>query len=352
MPLRKGWIPAIVAPIVVVAGAIAVPSIADAASPPQAKTPAQVLALIAGSHDAHYSGIVEQTSDLGLPQLPASMSGTPSSSGFDAASIIGLVTGSHTAQVYVDGQSRQRVQLLDTLSERDLIRNGTSIWTYDASTHAAVHVTASGRATKGGMPHAMTPSTLANRFISSITTSTAVTVTTGTDLGRGVYTLMLEPRTSATLVRDAVITVDAQSGVPLGVRVDARGQSAAAVRVAFRSIDFGQPDAGLFSFTPPKGTTIEKATLPAEPPGGTHADRARAHKPTVIGSGWTSIVKMPAGTGASGLGSKGTTLFDELTQRVDGGRMLQTSLFTVYLRPDGAVFAGAVPPAALLAAAK
>src|SRR5512138_2022459 len=112
MTFRRGWIPAIVAPVAVVAAAIAVPAIADAASPPPVKTAAQVLTLIAGSHDAHYSGTVVQSSDLGLPQLPTSMSsGAPSGGGFDATSLIQLLTGSHTAQVYVDGRSKQRVQM-------------------------------------------------------------------------------------------------------------------------------------------------------------------------------------------------------------------------------------------------
>ncbi|MDQ4215855.1 DUF2092 domain-containing protein [Microbacterium capsulatum] len=349
MPLRKGWIPAIVAPIVVVAGVVAVPAIADAGSPPPTKTPAQVLTLIAGSHEAHYSGTVEQTSDLGLPQLPTSMSSPRSSSGFDASSVLELVTGSHKAQVYVDGASKQRVQLLDPLSERDLIRNGTSVWTYDASAHTATHVTASGHE-KSGMPQTTTPATLADRFISSITPSTAVTATTGTYLGHGVYDVKLAPRTSATLVGDAVITVDAKSGVPLAVRVDARGQTAPAISVAFRTIDFSQPGADVFTFTPPKGTTVKDLALPIAAPRSMRPETTGAPKPTVIGSGWTTIVKTDAGTSA--FSGKNAALFEELTQKVDGGRMLQTSLFTVYLRDDGTVYAGAVPGSALLAAAK
>lgn len=349
MSLRRGWIPAIIAPIVVVAGVVAVPAIAAAGSPPPTKTPAQVLTLIAASHNAHYSGTVEQTSDLGLPQLPSSMSSPRSSSGFDASSVLELVTGSHKAQVYVDGASKQRVQLLDTLSERDLIHNGTSVWTYDASSHTATHLTASGHE-KSGMPQAPTPATLADRFIASITPSTAVTVSTGTFLGHGVYDLKLAPRTSATLVGDAVITVDAQSGVPLAVRIDARGQSTPAVSVAFRSIDFSQPGADVFAFTPPRGTTVKNLDLPTGTPHSMRPEKTDAQKPTVIGSGWTTIVKTDAG--ASAFSGKSAALLDELTQKVNGGRMLQTSLFTVYLRDDGTVLAGAVPASALLAAAK
>jgi len=364
MRFRRGWIPAIVAPVAVVAGAIAVPAIANAASPPPERTAAQVLTLIAGSHDAHYSGTVAQSSDLGLPQLPTSMSSAAPSGGLDAASLIELATGSHTAQVYVDGPSRQRVQLLDTLSERDVIHDGTSLWLYDASDRTATHVKGSTAQAKNGMPQTATPAQLADRLISSLTPTTSVTVSTGTDLGRGVYELTLAPRTSATLVADTVVTVDAETGVPLGVRIDARGQSTPALSVAFRSIDFSRPGADVFAFTPPQGTTVKNVTLPADIPHGEHLDTARRDgdsgtalvPPTVIGSGWTAIVELPAGAAATGpmsrLGADGSALLGELTQKVSGGRVLQTSLFTVYLRDDGAVFAGAVPAATLLAAAK
>ncbi|WP_417561733.1 LolA family protein [Microbacterium sp.] len=356
MPFRKGLIPAIVAPLAVVVGMITVPAIANAATPPAAKTPAQVLALVADSHDAHYSGTVQQSSDLGLPQLPDSMSSSASASsqGFDAASIISLVTGSHTAKVYVDGPTRQRVQLLDTLSERDLIHDGTSVWTYDATAHTATHATASSTDTHSSPPQTRTPAMLADRFIAAITPTTSVTASTGTFLGRGVYELTLAPKTSVTLIGDVLIRVDAQTGVPLSVQVDARGQSDPAVEVTFSAIDFARPAADVFTFTPPAGTTVKSLALPSGTSGGTRPDAGTMTAPTVIGTGWASIVKVSGKDAAAAPGavSSSAGLLNELTQRVDGGRMLQTSLFTVYLRDDGTVFAGAVPQATLLAAAR
>ncbi|KHK96530.1 hypothetical protein LK09_14310 [Microbacterium mangrovi] len=356
MTFKRAWIPAIVAPAVVVAGGILIPTMANAASAPPDKTAAEVLTLIAHSHGAHYSGTVEQSSDLGLPQLPVSMQKPSASGGFDAASVLQLVTGSHTAKVYVDGQTRQRVQLLDTLSERDLIHDGTSMWTYDASHHTATHVSASAAQAKGRMPQDATPAALADRMIASIQPSTDVTVSTGTDLGRGVYLLRLAPKTTATLVGDVVVTVDAQTGVPLAVRVDARHQSTPAISVAFSSFDTGRPAASVFAFTPPHGTTVKQVSLPGDLPKKAPVDKAGLPQPTVIGTGWTTVVKVPAGKlsaqATAGLGANGSALLGELTQRVNGGRILQTSLFTVYLRDDGTVYAGAVPAATLLAAAK
>ncbi|WP_308491515.1 LolA family protein [Microbacterium terrisoli] len=351
----RRWVPAIVAPIVVAAGVVITPALANAAAVPPQKTAAQVLDLIAAGQDAHYSGTVRQSSDLGLPQLPDSTTSTVPG-GTSAAGLLELATGSHSARVYVDGATRQRVQVLDTLSERDVIRNGTTVWTYDAQQRTATHATLDVGA--HDLPLPTTPADAADRLIAAITPTTSVSVTRSTDLGRGVYELRLTPKTSATLVADAVITVDANTGVPLAARIDARGQSTPAVQVAFSSIDFAQPAADIFSFTPPKGTTVTDRTL-TRPTGHTSTEHkgvkspphATMPKPTVIGTGWASVIEVPGRGAMSALGGD-AALLNELTRPVAGGRMLQTSLITVYLRGDGTVFAGAVPSSALLSAAQ
>jgi hypothetical protein len=55
------------------------------------------------------------------------------------------------------------------------------------------------------------------------------------------------------------------------------------------------------------------------------------------------VVEVPAGeAGAQGLDGEASPMLDGLTTRVDGGRVLQTSLVTVLFTDDGRVFAGAV----------
>ncbi len=75
---KSAWLPAVIAPVVV-AGAVAAPMIANAASTPIAgsdPSAADVIASVAQSSDAQYSGKVEQTSDLGLPELPSGSGGS------------------------------------------------------------------------------------------------------------------------------------------------------------------------------------------------------------------------------------------------------------------------------------
>ena len=91
------------------------------------------------------SGTIEQTSELGLPDLGALTGSTgDESSGADGDSprdiddLIALVTGSHTAKVYLDGESA-RLQVLDQLGERNVYVDGEAdeVWYVDSETQTA-----------------------------------------------------------------------------------------------------------------------------------------------------------------------------------------------------------------------
>lgn len=369
------WLPAVIAPVLIAAGAITIPAVANAASTPPSKTAQQVLALIAGAKDAAYSGTVEQTSDLGLPQLPSVGPGS-SSTGSDATSqVLDLLTANHAARIFVDGAKKERLQVLDSLAERDVVRNGSDFWTYDSKSKTATHTVLTPRTpgehfaspgiqgpqTPGanvpgeGKTETLTPAALADKFLAAIEPSTKVSVSsTASVAGRPVYQLELTPKTGSTLIANVTLSIDAATGLPLKVVVDARGQKSDAFTVGFHSIDFSTPAASLFEFTPPKGATVTTPkTDKTGPSMGTHDQSAV--KPSVTGTGWASIVELPAGVAGSkapDATNSESRLLDQLTTSVAGGRALQTSLLSVLLTSDGRILVGAVPIASLEAAAQ
>jgi hypothetical protein len=69
----------------------------------------------------------------------------------------------------------------------------------------------------------------------------------------------------------------------------------------------------------------------------------------VSGSGWESVIEVPAGAVPTGILS--SPLLAGATKAVAGGRLLSTSLVNVLLTSDGRLFAGAVPLDRLQAAA-
>jgi outer membrane lipoprotein-sorting protein len=375
------WLPAAVVPVAVIAAAIAVP--AWAATPPQLpeKSAQEVLELIAASSDIAYSGTVEQSSDLGIPELPDVGQGGGSDAVGEA---LDLLTGTNEARVYVGGADTSRIQLMETLAERDVVRNGSSVWFYDSAENTAVHLTLPevDPATLPPLPaNADTPAELAERLLEAVEPSTTVSVgDTARVAGRDAYTVTLTPDSDSTLVASASLSVDAETGLPLAASVQSTADSdtdTPAFSVAFTDIDFSAPDAALFEFAPPAdATVIDKSVDDARAAlGDAHADApavpAPATSPTLIGSGWDTIISIPADAAlaADAAGDAAATesgespaeaadaagdaraLLDQLTTEVPEGRAFETTLVSVLVTTDGRVLAGAVPVEDLQAAA-
>jgi outer membrane lipoprotein-sorting protein len=352
------WTPAAVAVVAVAAVAIAVPTVANASVSLPSKTPTQVLELAAGSTVRAFSGTVDETSNLGLPTLPSGS--VPSSVKSGAAADLALLTGPNSLRVYVDGPTRARVQDLESLAERDVVRDGKDVWVYDSQDNSVAHATLtskSHRVRPGATPQAtapdatapdpedLTPNGLAKKLIAQLEPTSTLSVNANVRVaGRPAYDLVLTPKVADTLIGAVSIAVDAQTGLPLRVQIDARGQKAPAVSVGFSSLDLGTPAASLFAFTPPAGAKVKDISQDAvtpKAPGSATAHPAES----VTGHGWDAVVTLAASGSLSSLSQSAE--FGELTTAVSDGRVLQTSLFTVLFTTDGRVVAGSVPLARL-----
>ncbi|HKU03257.1 MAG TPA: hypothetical protein VJQ80_10650 [Arthrobacter sp.] len=369
------WLPAVAAPVAIASAALVGSLPAGASNPLPAKTPAQVLEL-AASHQVHtFSGTVEQSADLGLPELPAA--GKPSGpasgpmSAGSVASVIELLTGKHTARIYVDGKDNARVQMMDQLAERDVVRHGSDVWFYSSKDNSAAHLALPQPAQDPantvapglpndphGTPGMHTPAELAQQFLSKVDPSTAVSV--GPDVsvaGRAAYNLLLEPRTDGTLVGKVAIAVDGESGMPLSVQVTARGADKPAFASGFTSFSLDAPDPSVFSFSPPPGSTVKELPVPDKPhdpadahgPAAMHGDAKG--KASVTGTGWETVVGTAAGSAAAAEPLLQDPLLSQAAIAVPGGRLLSTALLNILVTDDGRIFAGMVPPEGLQAAA-
>ena len=353
------WTPAVVAVIAVAGVAIAVPISANATSTLPVKTPAQVLELVGGSRVTAFSGTISESSELGLPSLPSGISAAGGSgsgnSDSSLASLLTLVTGTNSLRVYADGPSKVRLQVLDSLAEKDVIRHGSGLWYYDSSANSVTHTNLPANKQKSTpAPLEVSPDVLAKKLLAALEPSSTVSV--GQDLnvaGRSAYELILTPKSTDTLVGSISIAVDSATGLPLGVDVLAAGQKTPAVSVAFTSLSLEAPPASLFDFTAPAGAKVteaktDKASTPVTPKG---SKGSKAAKPTetVTGSGWDSIVTLSKTGSLAEL--TGNPEFAELTTAVSGGRVFHTTLFNILIENDGRVVAGAVSIAQLQAAA-
>ena len=362
------WTSAIVVSLVAGA-AVLVPMAASGAVDLPDKTVEELIEFAGASEVDALSGTIEQTSELGLPDLGAltgSMGGTEGAADDESAAdiddLIALVTGSHTAKVYVDGESA-RLQVLDRLGERNVYVDGAAgeIWFVDSETQTATKLNLpADEAEAPDAPDASdtlpTPDQMLDEALTRLDESTEVTV--GTDsrvAGRDVYELILVPRTADTLVGEVRFAIDGENGVALAASVTPRGASEPAFEIAFTQVDFTAADAAVFAFAPgPDIAVTEKDITPTDHEG-TKTDTAA---PVVFGDGWSAVVELPDTTEAgeqnvfSGLDPEQLAMLESVTTGVDGGRVAQTALVSVLITDDGRVLVGAVPASRLVEAAQ
>jgi outer membrane lipoprotein-sorting protein len=287
--------------------------------------------------------------------------------------------GVHTANIYVDGVNKARLQVLDLISERNFIRNGADLWFYDASKalvqHSVIDPAQEEQAKKDALGlfnansaklpfDATSPAAVADYFLSEAGKDTVFTVDKDAKIaGRGVYQITGAPRNAGSLVASVTISVDAATGLPLAVVVKAVGESTPAFEVAFESITFAKPDASNFNFVVPAGSKVEEVPVPtrdaieklAAGKAPTAADKARAQAEAekLIAQGWSAVVEVPTDMVPAQITQlKENALFAELTKPVAGGRIFSTTLMNVFIADDGRIFAGSVTQQRLLEAAK
>ncbi len=383
---RAKW--AVPAGVVVAVGGVmagSLISVAQATPALPARTPAQLLAAIAGdtSPPPALTGTVVETVSLGLPDLPGT--GNPTS-------ITSLLTGSHTIRVWYGGPGHIRLAVPESMSESDLIRNGTSAWFWQSSTNTVTHyqLRAGDEKVPAGSGPAqapLTPQQAASQVLAEVGPTTTVRVDSNVVVaGEAAYQLVLAPRDTRSLVGQVRIAVDGRNNVPLRVQVIARGASSAALQVGFTSISFVAPAAANFTFTPPPGAKVVQESLAPGKQGSPRADGANS--PSVIGQGWLAVAMLPA-SALSGLPGNASSAGDAISSSAHAasgsapaavggggtgenaailgallrsatpvhgswgsGQLLRTSLVSVLITSNGRIFAGAVAPSVLYSAAQ
>ena len=388
------WTPSAVVVALIAAGLIAVPMQANAVNLPE-KSAEDIIALMALEPVA-FSGTVVKTTDMGLPELEmsslmsdemvAQMEETMPEGLEDfipqliddnvITEAISFAAGTDRVRVYASDEG-MRAQILDPLSQRDIIVNATEAWSYNAKTQVATQVTFDRPLDQKEFDEAASslevdlsnPNALAELVLEQAGPNTTVSVGEPRLVaGRASYTLVVEPGEAASLVDSITLAIDAQTGLGLGVQVFSTQQTDAALVVEFESLDLSTPDASLFSFTPPPGAIIEQPELPADLDAslrqlaseelGDAEREALARElassfgvdvePRQIGEGWTTVVALDALPEIFPREMLESELLGDLSIEVAGGTVFSTPLVNVLITDSGEVFAGALTIEALL----
>jgi outer membrane lipoprotein-sorting protein len=338
-----------------------------------------------------FSGTVVKTSNLGLPALEMSSMMSQDAvddmaermpEGFEdfvpqlieqnaLTQLVELAAGTHTMRVYASDLG-MRVQVMDQMGQRDLLVTEDGFWAYDAAaatawSGSADDVTQSSLedAKRQWQQELASPEELVNALLDEARLSSTVSVGQDHEVaGRSAYQLIVSPNSSVSLIDQVVVSVDSETGMALDVKVFSREDSEAAFEVGFESIRFATPDADIFSFTPPPGTTVIVEEVPealralqAEYAGRTltEADREQLRadlraaaeaegmpSPELLGDEWESVMYLAQVPSDIPLEMLETELFADLVTEVAGGVVFSTPILNVLVTDSGEIFAGSV----------
>jgi outer membrane lipoprotein-sorting protein len=352
--------------VIVVGGVLAgsMISVASAAPSLPAKTPAQLLtALAAKPQTPPLTGTVVETSSLGLPSLPGTSNPT---------SIAALLTGSHTIRVWYADPQHFRVAVPQSMSESDIIRNGSNAWLWESTQNTVTHVTipahSDSKSAAAASEPPLTPQQAAQEVLAKVGPTTTVRVDSNvTVAGEAAYQLVLAPKSTSSLIGQIRIAVDGSRDVPLRVQVFAKGAKTPAAQIGFTSVSFVKPAAANFTFTAPAGATVKTEQLGD---GGSATQHTpKAGDASMIGQGWLSVADLPSsaltdatqphqpssGSGLSGDSDQVISALIKSATPVSGswgsGRLIKTSLVSLLITDNGRVLVGAVTPQVLYSAA-
>ena len=402
MKISKRWAPAALVATAITAGTIALPMQANAVDLPDL-TPQQVMLLMEGEIQG-FSGTIVKTSELGLPPLQMSSMMNEDMikemeeklpEGFEdfvpslieqnaITQAVELIAGTHKIRVYASNEGA-RVQVLDTMSQRDVVINKDEFWFYDSRKATAITgaiVPMDQAELEGAQTEAeaklqeyaaqlqldiSNPEAVANYLMEQIGESTSVSV--GKDhrvAGRTAYQLIAQPNADNSLIESVIVSVDSENGMALDVKVYSKEQELPALHVGFESISFEVPSASMFSFTPPAGTIVETMEVPAELEAQLEKLKAEADlsdltdeqkaalraeieakygpapSTELIGQGWESVVYLSAIPSQVPMELLENELFADLMTTVAGGKVFSTPVMNVLITDSGEVYAGAV----------
>lgn len=346
---RLRWFLPVGVAAVAVGASAALPALTASADPalPQISAQSLLSHALASKVDT-FSGDIRTTADLGIPALPDQARSSDLSQ---------LITGSGTLRVAKSGQDRQRLAVLGSTTERDIVHNGRDVWVYDSGARKAEHrVLPAEQASKQPNEQQVSPDQAAKRLLAAVGEDTTISVgRAGKVAGRDAYVLVLKPKSAQSLVGSVQVPVDAKTWMPLGFEVLPRNSAKPAFQAEFSSLSYAKPAVSTFDFTPPAGTKVTTKVTGLKPvhPG----KKPDMHKGIAPGErfSWTRVVKLGNVSGAKGQAGAYVNQLKAAGTRVTGkfgsGTLIRTRLLTALVLDNGHTYVGAVTPQAVEAAA-
>jgi hypothetical protein len=204
---------------------------------------------ILASAPAPYQGLVETRGSLGLPDLPGLS---------DVTDLLGSTT---RMRVWYDSSRRWRVDVITETGERDFYqtRNGMAIWDYERSLLTRVFGEPPVRLPQGSD---LTPPELARRLLRIATPDRVSELPARRIAGVAAAGLRITPADAATTVGHVDIWADPATGLPVELRLTAKGSDLDVLSARFLDLRQRRPAASVLDVAPAVQTPSIRVSAP------------------------------------------------------------------------------------------
>jgi outer membrane lipoprotein-sorting protein len=341
--------------VVAVSGTVLVATTATAERKLPPRSAQELLVDVQNAHVDGLSGTVIQRANLGIPEIPGA-------NGRDSSNLTSLVSGTHTLRVRYSEPDKQRLAVLGTYGETDVVHNGKDLWVWSSRDQKATHRTITPGSDNpvdqkpGDLPR--TPDEAAKQVLAALEPTTKVTTDSAvTVAGRPAYELVLDPNDGATLISRIQLAIDGDTRMPLRVQIFGADKKLV-FEVGYDSVKFTRPQDREFQFTPPRGTEVtQDGTVAPRTHTKTERDKARQQasqardQVKIVGAGWSTVAVRKVSGDVNGSAPAELKAFLSKLQVVKGswgsGKLLAGNAFSVLLTDDGRIAVGAVRPETL-----
>ena len=197
---------------------------------------------IQGSRDVAFSGYVETTGSVALPDNE------------DLSSLTKLLGRTNKVRVWWRDPSTWRVSTLRTTGETDLVHAGdrTLRWVYESKNVTLVPDVA----VRLPQTSDLLPNELARRVLSGARADEVGRLPARRIAGHDALGLRLTPGDAQSSISRVDVWADRSSGLPVEVRMFGRGSGVPSVASRFVDLTVGEPSASALDFSPPRDSRV------------------------------------------------------------------------------------------------
>jgi hypothetical protein len=203
---------------------------------------ADLRAAVLASADVPFSGYAESAGGLALPVTD------------QLTSLADLFSDRTTMRIWWRSAVDNRVDVVTPTGETDVHRDAGGSWTWEYESNRVTRTDDAPLALPA--PPDLLPTTLGRRLLSEAADGELSRIDPIRIAGRNALGLRLVPSDAASSVARVDLWVDAPTGLPLKIRLFAKGASAPALDTRFLDLDLSTPAPEVTAFDPPPGATF------------------------------------------------------------------------------------------------